>query len=182
MNIAISGHTRGLGAEFKKTYENDGHTVLGFSRSNGYDLRDWSQMQKMLAQINDCDMFISCAKPDFVQTTILYELWKMWRGQNKIIVNISSILTYFPTCPPGLFNDPMMDLYRTSKLSLNEASTQLSFKSHLPKIMLIKPGHLYNQPITPDQELTLAIWVNTFKSIVKLAEDNKLNITELTLT
>jgi NAD(P)-dependent dehydrogenase (short-subunit alcohol dehydrogenase family) len=181
MKIAITGHTSGLGAEFKKTYETDGHTVIGFSRSNGYDLRDWSRMQDMLLQIDDCDMFISCAKPDFVQTTILYELWKLWEGQNKIIVNISSILTYFPTCAPNLFGDPMMDLYRTSKLSLNEASMQLSFKNPLPKIMLVKPGHLYNQPITPEQELILSTWVNTFKSIVKLAQDNDLAIAELTL-
>jgi hypothetical protein len=75
----------------------------------------------------------------------------------------------------------MMDLYRTSKLSLNEASTQLSFKNPLPKIMVIKPGHLYNQPITPEQEATLSTWVNTFKSIVKLAQDNNLDIAELTL-
>jgi len=181
MKIAITGHTRGLGAEFKKTYEADGHTVLGFSRGNGYDLRDWSMMQKMLSQINDCDMFISCAKPDFVQTTILYELWKQWNGQNKVIINISSILTYLPTCTPDLFNDPMMDLYRTSKLSLNEASTQLAFKSHLPKIMLIKPGHLYNRPITTEQQLKLSTWVSTFKSIVELAQQNKLIIKELTL-
>ena len=101
--------------------------------------------------------------------------------QNKIIVNISSILTYFPTCAPTLFDDPMMDLYRTSKLSLNEASTQLSFKNPLPKIMLVKPGHLYNQPITPEQELALTTWVNTFKSIVQLAQDNNLTVAELTL-
>ena len=181
MKIAITGHTAGLGAEFKKTYEADGHDVLGFSRRNGYDLRDWSSMQEMLQQVNSCDMFISCAKPDFVQTTILYELWKQWKGQNKIIVNISSILTYYPTCPSNLFNDPMMDLYRNSKLSLNEATMQLTFKNPLPKIMLIKPGHLYNQPMTSEQELSLSTWVNTFKSMVKLAQDNNLNISELTL-
>lgn len=181
MKIAITGHTSGLGLELKKVYEADGNEVIGFSRSNGYDLRDWSQMQKMLSQSLDCDMFISCAKPDFVQTIILYEIWKKWRGQHKLIINISSILTYLPTCPPNLFNDPMMDLYRTSKLSLNEASLQLSAKSSLPKIMLIKPGHLYSQPMTSEDELKLSNWVKTFKSIIELAQSNNLTVSELTL-
>ena len=181
MKIAITGHTSGLGEEFKKSYKADGHTVAGFSRSNGYDLRDWSKMQSMLLQINDYDMFISIAKPDFVQTTILYELWKLWRGQNKVIINISSILTYFPTCPKNMFDDPMMDLYRTSKLSLNEASAQLTFKNPLPHIMLIKPGHLYSNPMTPDQELKLSNWVRTFRAIVDLSQQNKFELVELTL-
>ena len=47
--------------------------------------------------------------------------------------------------------------------------------------MLVKPGHLYNQPITPEQELALTTWVNTFKSIVQLAQDNNLTVAELTL-
>lgn len=181
MKIAITGHTSLLGNEFKKMYELNGDEVIGFSRSNGYDLRDWSQMQKMLSQIDDCDMFISCAKPDFVQTTILYELWKKWKGQQKIIVNISSILTYLPTLPSKLFDDPMMDFYRTSKLSLNEASAQLSAKSTLPKIMLIKPGHLYGQSATPEDLKKLSTWVQTFKSMVDLAQSSNLTISELTL-
>ena len=90
MKIAITGHTRGLGAEFKKAYEDSGHQVDGFSRSNGYDLRNWDHMQKMLDQISDHDMFINIAKPDFVQTTILYELWKRWKNQHRTIINISS--------------------------------------------------------------------------------------------
>lgn len=182
MKIAITGHSKGLGLELKKAYENKGHEVVGFSRSNGYDLRNWDKMQSMITQVKDYDIFISCAKPDFVQTTTLYELWKHWQGLDKTIINISSILTYLPVCPPNLFNDPSMDFYRTSKLSLNEACTQLSFKNPLPSIILVKPGHLYNNPITIEQQQRLSSWVDTFISMIDLAKQNSFNLQEITLS
>lgn len=181
MKIAITGHTKGLGAEFKKVYESLGHSVTGFSRTNGHDLRDWSKMQSMIDQIHDYDMFISCAKPDFVQTTILYELWKKWKGQDKTIINISSILTYFPTCTSDLFSDPQMDFYRTSKLSLNEACSQLTFKHRLPNILLVKPSHLYDNPISVDQETRLNKWVTTLITLIDHVEKNNFTLKEITL-
>jgi hypothetical protein len=181
MKIAITGHSQGLGAEFKKAYESNGHIVTGFSRTNGYDLRDWNKMQSMIDQIQEYDWFISCAKPDFVQTTILYELWKKWKNQDKTIINISSMLTYFPTCSPDLFSDPQMDLYRTAKLSLNEACSQLSFKSNLPNIILVKPSHLYNNPISADQEKNLTKWVTTLVKLIDYAKQNNLILKEITL-
>ena len=181
MKVAITGHSKGLGAEFYRAYTAAGHTVTGFSRSNGYDLRDWSQMQKMLAQIKDYDLLISCAKPDFVQTVILYQLWKLWQGQSKTIINISSILTTMPTNPIGMFYDVDLDFYRTSKETLNNAHSQLMFKSPLPKLILVKPGHLYDNPITDEQQQRLTNWVDTFINLVDTAEQNMFKLTEITL-
>lgn len=181
MKIAITGHSKGLGAEFKSHYESLGHTVLGFSRRNGYDLRNWAKLQSMLEQIKDCDMLISCAKPDFVQTTLLYEIYKLWQGQDKTILNISSALTCLPTNPPHLFADPMMDLYRTSKLSLNEACSQLSFKSELPRIMLVKPGHLYSNTPSAADDLRLTAWVKSLTDMIELANKHSFSIKEITL-
>lgn len=181
MIIAITGHSKGLGAELKKHYELKGHVVIGFSRRNGYDLRDWSKMQNMLGQIKDADMLISCAKPDFVQTTLLYEIYKLWEGKEKTIINIGSVLSTFPTNPPSLFEDPMMDLYRTSKLSLNEACSQLSFKSNLPRIMLVNPGHLYGEPMLDVESVRLTSWVNTITTLIEHANKNNFFIKEITL-
>jgi len=133
----------------------------------------------MLDKIQDYDMFISSAKPDFVQTATLYQLWERWRGQDKCIINISSILTYYPTCPNDIFLDPYMDLYRTAKVSLNDASAQLTFKSKLPHIVLVKPVHLYSSPITATEQQKLTLWVNTFKDIMKLTQQNKFNLLEV---
>ena len=174
--IAISGHSKGLGAEFQKKYLEMGHTVSGFSRSNGYDLRDWSTMQKMITKIRDYDIFINIAKPDFVQTTILYELWKIWRNQHKTIINIGSGIAYAPVCPKNLFDDPAMDAYRTAKISLNEATAQLSYKSAWPKIILVNPSHLYSDPITDNEQKKLVKWTNTFLKILSEVDSNQFDL------
>jgi NAD(P)-dependent dehydrogenase (short-subunit alcohol dehydrogenase family) len=180
MKIAITGHSRGLGAEFTKFYEQAGHTVFGFSRSNGYDLRDWNIMNNMLDQISDHDMFVNIAKPDFVQTTVLYELWKRWRDKQKTIINISSGIARCPTFPQPLFDDASMDAYRTAKVALNEASLQLAFKSAWPKIILVNPLHLYSDPITQAEQDRLTTWVQTFMSISEEIESNKFYLKEIT--
>jgi NAD(P)-dependent dehydrogenase (short-subunit alcohol dehydrogenase family) len=181
MKIAITGHSKGIGREFKSYYEAQGYTVLGFSRSNGYDLRDWDSLQRMLDQIKDFDLLISCAKPDFVQTTLLYEVWKLWQGQPKTILNISSVLTSMPTNPQPFDQDPMIDLYRTSKVSLEEASKQLAFKSLLPYITIVKPGHLYGNVITDDEHQRLIQWVICLNSMIEQAHANSFFIKEISL-
>lgn len=181
MKIAITGHSKGIGSEFKTYYESQGHTVIGFSRSNGYDLRDWSVLHKMLDQIKDCDMLISCAKPDFVQTTLLYEIWKLWLGQSKTILNISSVLATMPCTPSSMDSDPMLDFYRTSKVSLEEAANQLSVKSALPHIVTVRPGHLYNSPISIDEQQRLTKWVSCLGSILDQARVNSFFIKDITL-
>lgn len=180
MKIAITGHSRGLGAEFKNYYEIKGHVVTGFSRGNGYDLRDWSKMQKMLDQIQDYDMFLNIAKPDFVQTVVLYELWKRWKDQQKVIINISSVVASLPTCPKNLFDDPGMDAYRTAKVSLNEASSQLSFKTQWPRIVLVNPLHLYGNPPTQEELEKLRAWVQTFDHVMSTTDKNGFTMKEIT--
>lgn len=180
MKIAITGHTRGLGAELKTAYENQGHEVMGFSRRNGFDLRNWDHMITVLDQVQEHDLFVNLAKPDFVQTTILYELWKRWRGLEKIIINIGSGVTYYPTCPANLFDDANMDLYRTAKVSLNEASAQLCFKSQWPHIVMVNPIHLYSNPIKEDERMKLQRWVKTFISITDTVKTNGFNLKVLT--
>jgi NAD(P)-dependent dehydrogenase (short-subunit alcohol dehydrogenase family) len=180
MKIAITGHTKGLGLEFKKVFEAGGHEVIGFSRSTGYDLRDWSKMQKMLDQVDSCNIFINVAKPDFVQTTVLYELWKRWKKQDKTIINIGSGITYTPVLPQDLFNDPDMDFYRTAKVSLNQAAEQLAFKSYWPRIVTVNPVHLYSDPITAEEQVKLSAWVATFVAILSATNNSGFQLRQLT--
>lgn len=180
MKIAITGHSRGLGAEISKRYTELGHQVFGFSRSNGYDLRNWDHMQRMLDQIEQCDWFFNVAKPDFVQTTILYELWKRWQNQNKFIVNISSGVSTMPVLPATLFNDANMDLYRTAKVSLNEACKQLNFKSMCPHIILINPMHLYGNPITLQEQEKLQAWTSILINIIDQIDHAGFSLKEIT--
>ena len=45
MKVAITGHTKGLGASLKKVFEETGHSVIGFSKSTGYDISDSNAYQ-----------------------------------------------------------------------------------------------------------------------------------------
>jgi hypothetical protein len=121
-------------------------------------------------------MFINLAKPDFVQTTILSALWPRWKNDRRIIVNIGSGIVDCPTCPKGLADDPGMDAYRTAKVSLREASQQLSFKSSWPRILQVDPLHLYSDPITDIEQQKLKLWVKVFLEITYNKNDNGMHL------
>ena len=75
--VAITGHTRGAGKEIARYYKSHGFEVIGFSKSTGYDISD----PEIRAKIIDDDS----------QTLMLKEIFAAWRGQPRIIINISSI-------------------------------------------------------------------------------------------
>ena len=39
IKIALTGHSKGLGAEITKRFEKE-HEIIGFSRTNGYDIKN----------------------------------------------------------------------------------------------------------------------------------------------
>ena len=60
MKIAITGHTRGIGKACADVFRHD--TIYGYSRSNGYDIKDAEDIFK---SAEDCDVFINNAySPD----------------------------------------------------------------------------------------------------------------------
>jgi nucleoside-diphosphate-sugar epimerase len=135
MKIAITGHTSGLGKSFYLECINRGHDVEGFSRSNGYDLRDYSKVGKMLDKIKDFDLFINNAKPDYSQSQILYRLFRS--ETCKIIVNIGSKVI---ESPPD-WTDTFLLEYVTQKMALAHAVQVLS-KITKSELVLINPEHL----------------------------------------
>lgn len=72
--IALTGHTRGLGGLIYSYFVDNGHEIKGFSLSTGCDLRDYTQVGRMIDSILSYDWFINCAHPDYCQTQILYRL------------------------------------------------------------------------------------------------------------
>ena len=162
MKIAVTGHTQGLGKGFVDYYRQQGHQVVGFSRSNDYDLRNWDCIQFMLDAIEDFDIFINNAKPDFAQTTILYELTKRWHNQaNKQIINVGSMIV----------DSPMQNMsielleYKTQKHALETASKLISNR-YPGLVMLVHPGHLYDVG-RPDYTKINA-WIDNFETLRQL--------------
>jgi len=148
MKIAVTGHTTGLGKSFYQECINRGHTVKGFSRSNGYDLRDYSKVGLMLDQVNDFDLFISNAKPDYAQTQILYRLVR--QGTCKQIVSIGSEVIL---SPPS-WTDTFLLEYVTQKTALAHAVQVLSNITKC-QLILLNPAHLDDTTMYVKQQLDL---------------------------
>lgn len=91
--VAITGHTRGIGLAIAEYYNKNGYEILGFSRSNGYDISNIKNRQKIIEKSIICDIFVNNAMSftDNSQTILLDEMIQIWAGLNKMLINISSI-------------------------------------------------------------------------------------------
>lgn len=96
MNIVITGHSKGIGKELYNYFIYKGHTVYGFSRSNGYDISTEEGINSILEHAVDCDVFINNAYAPQGQTALLNEMLHRWQNSDKTIINISSKATLMP--------------------------------------------------------------------------------------
>tara|TARA_B100001094_G_scaffold27085_1_gene22595 strand:+ start:328 stop:879 length:552 start_codon:yes stop_codon:yes gene_type:complete len=143
MQIAITGHTAGIGKSFAKQLKERGHMITGISRSEGENIR---RIPHIASLIEPCDLFINNAQSGYAQTELLYEVWKRWQGKDKYIWNISTIMTEQPVNSiPHNLDDLEMSQYRLQKLALEEASRQLTWKDKKPYISVIRPGEVDTQ-------------------------------------
>lgn len=133
MKIAITGHTKGIGlALYNQLFEN-GHHVVGFSRSNSYDISNIVDRQKILEAIEGFDVFINNAYSPFSQSEMLKEIVARWESQEKLIVNIGSKSIYADIVPE------FMQAYVDDKKSQIEFITRRRLKAN-PQIMSIVLG------------------------------------------
>jgi|694.fasta_scaffold04762_30 NAD(P)-dependent dehydrogenase (short-subunit alcohol dehydrogenase family) len=95
IKIAITGHTKGLGKYLHDAFIADGHIVLGFSRSNGYNIKNKEDRERIVAEVNDCNVFINNAFNyedwDNSQLDMLKDIYYSWiNNKDKSIINMSS--------------------------------------------------------------------------------------------
>lgn len=130
MKVGITGHTSGIGKELLNLYPD----ALGFSRTNGFDIRDPNARKKIIAQIADCDMFINNAYAGFYQTELFFNVWHEWKDKNRIIINIGSRASDSTTV-----RYPWPE-YAVHKAALEAASSIASAYNTPCKVINIKPG------------------------------------------
>jgi len=87
VKIAITGHTSGIGKAFFQSIQEE---IIGFSKSNGFDITNIESRKEIINLSNDCDIFINNAHDEFGQTEFLIELFKEWKDYNRQIINIGS--------------------------------------------------------------------------------------------
>jgi len=132
---AVTGHTTGLGNSFFRLLSDRGYQVHGFSRTTGYDLRDYSCVTNMLEQIKGFDLFINNAKPDYVQSQIVYRLSREWTSGT--IVSIGSQATI----QNPNWSDTFLMEYLTQKIALCHAHTLLQPVAKC-QLVIVHPAHL----------------------------------------
>lgn len=94
MKIAITGYTKGIGKQLTSALIERGHEVIGFGRSNGYDIGDQVIRDRIFSTLNDVDVFVNNAYDPVGQFQLLVGAVNMWEGTNKLIININSKSIY----------------------------------------------------------------------------------------
>ena len=132
MNIALTGHSKGLG---KALFEllSQKHEIVGFSRSNGYDIKSPFDRKKIIKESKDCDIFINLVHNYYHQTDLLLELHKSWKGLQKYIINIGT--SAVDDWNFGL-GDYQMSEYKVQKTTLVDMITTLKTSFQYPILKL----------------------------------------------
>lgn len=136
MKYAITGHTAGLGLSFYNKLSPD---CLGFSRATGYDISKSEDRARIIQEAKNCDVFINNAHVGYHQTELLYELFAVWKGNDKLIISIGSDTT------SGIKKEAKE--YTAQKASLDKANEQLAFLRDKCKVSMIKYGFVGTERI-----------------------------------
>lgn len=138
MKIAITGHSAGIGQALADKFKEQGHEIIGLSRRNGHNIRS---VPKLAGIIEPCDMFINNAQVGFAQTELLFEVWRLWRGQQKYIINVSTQMTDLILPPKEEWDE-----YLVQKKALETATQLLEQRSEWPRLLLVRPCAVATQP------------------------------------
>ena len=132
MNIALTGHSKGLG---KALFEflSQKHEIIGFSRSNGYDIKSPFDRKKIIKESKDCDIFINLVHNYYHQTDLLLELHRSWKGLQKYIINIGTSAVDDENF--GLNNYQMLE-YKVQKTTIVDMITTLKKSFQFPILKL----------------------------------------------
>ena len=183
MNIAITGHTAGIGQALAKVLQQRGHTIVGLSKRNGHNIRNISKIADL---IEPCDLFVNNAQTGYAQTELLYEMWQRWQGTTgKHIWCIGTMMTQCPVDAPVSNQTEMaMSAYRNQKIALDDAIQQLRWKNYLPIITMIRPGAVATKPQQSSEwpYANVDDWANTVVTALALANDQGLRFNELSLS
>lgn len=158
LKIGITGHSKGIGKALADGLSEAGHDVMGFSRSNGFDIINYDQIAQA---VEDSDVFINNAWSDYYQVDLLNAVFNKWRDdESKTIVNISSLAKY-----TGLSDN--LSIYTATKAALSHQALKLMFKTNRKcKIININPGYVDTEMVegkdfkmlTPKETAETIMW------------------------
>lgn len=180
MQIAITGHTAGIGQAFAQYLTARGHHIQGLSKRQGNNIRN---TPKIVDQILSCDMWINNAQAGYAQSELLHKVVAVWGDDpTKMIWNISTMMAQDSEIPEILGLDPLSLLeYRNQKRALDDAFHSLK---HRPvRMCLIRPGAVATQPYNQAgvNAADVEQWVSTVCDFYIRAREYKLWPQEISL-
>jgi NAD(P)-dependent dehydrogenase (short-subunit alcohol dehydrogenase family) len=133
MKIAITGHSSGIGKAIHDGFVKQGHEIIGYDLLTKHNVSTEHNVRMLAQDAVDCDMIVINAYRGFSQTTLLYEMFALWKNQSKTIVVIGSrVDNSFGQYPHE---------YAVHKATLDLAIKQLrDTPASGPKIINLKPG------------------------------------------
>jgi len=166
MKIAITGHTKGIGKAIADLYYSD--EVVGFSRSNGYDISKPDVIKLILAEGSKCNIFVNNAYHDFAQCDLLEGIYQQWKDDpTKTIVNIISRARY------GLGK---AKFYGQTKMELYTKAKNMMFSDKRCRIININPGYVRTDMVSSMPESTKMLTPQQLADIIKWCLDQPQSI------
>lgn len=94
--VAVTGHTSGIGKEIYEYCQFHGALVKGYSRSNGFDLKEGEGDNVINALLrDDPEILFNHAWFPRAQNKILKILHTQWADREKVIINTGSATCYY---------------------------------------------------------------------------------------
>lgn len=181
MNIAITGHSRGLGRYLSTNLSSNHQVIKTKSRIQDVSL--------LLEEVRHSDVFINNAHHDFCQVSLFLGLYRIWRlDKSKLIVNVGSRAAE-PNISTGFE-------YSASKAALMHATKSVVFadaeklcrvnllnlgllNSDLPSLEYESVLQVINFILSLDSNIELPIiYVNHAASYLSVQADKKIRASE----
>ena len=164
MKVAITGHTKNIGKYLYEKFDNS----IGFSKTNGYDIRNPIDRKSIINEVRDCDVFINNAPAGFGQSELCLELWHKWKNLDKTIINVGSRIAEDSVIVPDKYSHLLeysMHKRTLKKLSedLNKINTKVTVKYcwfayvGTPEILKKYPHFTENDYITIEQAAEIVL-------------------------
>jgi len=148
-SIAITGHTRGIGKGLYDYFVNAGCMVKGFSRENGFDISWYKNIDQIIEETVDCDLFINNAYYEDQQANIALQWHMAHYNKNHYILNVSSLGSDQNVAQILSITNKEIIEYGLNKQLLNNIGNSINFSDSSARCITVIPG-IVNTDFTKD--------------------------------
>ena len=148
-SIAITGHTKGIGKGLYDYFVNAGFMVKGFSRENGFDISWYKNIDQIIEETVDCDLFINNAYYEDQQANIALQWHMAHYNKNHYILNVSSLGSDQNVAQILSITNKEIIEYGLNKQLLNNIGNSINFSDSSARCITVIPG-IVNTDFTKD--------------------------------